>query len=717
MLALALAWQCCYLASLPWYPRTQPCSSGSALAGSVACDSSSDLEARLDSLVAQINNLTTVSQRARLLQNAAGAVEDAMIAPYPWWNEALHGFAGEGALAAASISGASCYREHEFGPRTCATSFPAHITTAGAFNRTLVRAIGTAIGVEARAFSNLGKSGLTFWTPNLNIFRDPRWGRGQETPGEDPVLNADWAEDFVGGFQDPGFDGPGKMKASACCKHFAAYSLEQYNASIDRHSFNAVVSEQDLVDTYYPAFVSCANRGNASGLMCSYNSVNGVPSCANKNLLTNLAREKWGFNGYITSDCGAVSNVARAHHFSPVNDTCRVVLDAGMDSDCGTFGDLNFFEEHLVAAMQDGTVGSGMWERAARNLFRVQMRLGMFDPDSELPYRQWGVEKIDTSEHRLLALEAARQGIVLAVNHNRTLPIGRDLRVAVVGPNADAKATLLSNYHGTPPFSPTSVLDGLTMLSPDYNASLLYAKGCTISSLSSSGIAEAVSTVEEADVSIVVIGLDDSQEREGKDRTSIKLPGVQETLVLAAANASSSPIVVVVISGGPVDLSLVVQHPNVGAIVIAGYPGQSGGLAVAEVVFGAINPSGRLSQTWYGELAACICDCETWLEFPFDCETWPMVLPSAGTTTHLSTSAPCLTTTCVPMPPQGVLVRCACLHACACFARCGPFRCLTVCNGDSQVVHIDFTQEPPCLNLERGFHTRRSKSLQSNKHP
>ena len=586
---------------LPKYPATQPCAHA-PLNASAACDVDTPLEARLDVLLAHLQSAASNKQRAGLLQNLATSVGTLSIAKYDWWNEALHGVAGDGA-ASAGLSIGACFSQGLLRPKKCATSFPAAITTASAFNTTLMRAVGSAIGTEARAFANLGHTGLTFWTPNVNIFRDPRWGRGQETPGEDPTLNADWAEHFVAGFQQgaphKGSGGSGStayLQASACCKHFAAYSLEKVSAATTRHSFDAVVSQQDLQDTYFPAFISCANRGNASGVMCSYNAVNGVPSCASSELLTKNLRQKWGFNGYVTGDCGAVADVAGAHHFARGNETCALVLGAGLDSDCGTLGPINFFGSHLEEALDSGSVSNAQWERAARNLFRVQMRLGMFDPDELQPFRSLGAEAVDTPPHRTLALDAARQGLVLAKNAEHRLPFSKSsLRsIAVLGPHANATVALQSNYHGTaaiPIVSPAAALRAYV--------NVTCAEGCSVGGDDTSGINAAAHAAAAADAVVLVLGLDSSQEKEGHDRTSIALPGQQSALLEAVATAATAPIVLVIISGGPVDVSAARDDPRVGAILIAGYPGQSGGVAIAETLFGENNPSGKLTQTWY----------------------------------------------------------------------------------------------------------------------
>lgn len=321
------------------------------------------------------------------------------------------------------------------------------------------------------------------------------------------------------------------------------------------------------------------------------NAVNGVPSCASYDLLTTNLRDTWGFDGYITSDCGAVSNVELTHHYTNTSDaTCAATLGAGMDSDCG-----GFFGVNLASAIADGAVPSASWERALRSIMRVLMRLGYFDPDAANPYRMYGLEHIDTPAHRQLALEAARQGIVLLKNDNHRLPLSRDTArtVAALGPNANATVTMQSNYFGQAPFL-ISVAMGLN----EY-ANVTYAPGCSIAGNDSSGFASATAAAAAADVAVLVVGLDGTQEAEGHDRVSIDLPGVQAQLIEAVALAAAQPIVLVIMSGGPVDVSAAKANPKMGAILVVGYPGQSGGQATAETLFGDNNPSGKLTQTWY----------------------------------------------------------------------------------------------------------------------
>lgn len=463
------------------------------------------------------------------------------------------------------------------------------------------------MGVEGRSMFNLGQAGLTYWAPNVNIFRDPRWGRGQETPGEDPMLASAYAIQFVRGLQgvqgiktvfhdhhdhyhDHDDDG---LMVSACCKHFTAYDLEKWG-EFARYNFNAVVSQQDLEDTYQPPFRGCVQQGKASCLMCSYNEVNGVPACASEDLL-GLVRNQWGFEGYITSDCDAVATVFEYQHYakSP-EDTVADVLKAGVDINCGTSLLL-----HTEAAIEQGMVKEEDLDRALFNLFSVQMRLGLFDGDPRRgKFGKLGPQDVCTTEHKTLALEAARQGIVLLKNDNKFLPLDRNdgASLAIIGPMATT-SKLGGGYSGIP-CSPKSLYDGLK----GYAKTISYAFGCRdVPCDSDDGFAEAIDIAKEADFVVVVAGLDTTLETEDLDRVSLLLPGKQMDLVSHVAAASKRPVILVLTGGGPLDVSFAETNQLIASILWVGYPGEAGGKALAEIIFGEFNPAGRLPMTWYPE--------------------------------------------------------------------------------------------------------------------
>ncbi|EEY54398.1 beta-D-xylosidase, putative [Phytophthora infestans T30-4] len=521
-----------------------------------------------------------LDQAVGLLVNKAAPAPSVNIPSYEWWNEALHGVAlSPGVTFKGSI--------------TAATSFPQVLSTAASFNRSLFYQIADVISTEARAFHNAKDAGLTFWTPNVNIFRDPRWGRGQETPGEDPYLTGEYAVAFVRGLQGEGMEGREVenskfLKISSCCKHFSAYSQE-----VPRHRNNAMVTKQDQADTYFPAFEDCVKRGHVSSIMCSYNAVNGIPSCADKGLLTDLVRGQWKFDGYIASDCEAVADVIDHHHYTQSPEqTCATTLDAGMDLNCG-----EFLRQHLPKALEQGIVTTEMIHNALKNQFRVLMRLGMFEKVE--PFANITKDSVDTTMHRQLALEAARQSIVLLKNDGNTLPLAtkdftRDRSLALIGPHFNASAALLGNYFGIPSHIVTP-LEGISQFVPNVAHSL----GCKVSGEVLPDFDDAIAVAKKADRLIVFVGLDQSQEREEIDRYHIGLPAFQSTLLKRVLEVASHPIVFVVISGGCVDLSAYKNHPKVGAIVFGGYLGQAGGQALADVLFGKYNPSGKLPQTFY----------------------------------------------------------------------------------------------------------------------
>ncbi|KAL9245159.1 hypothetical protein vseg_018840 [Gypsophila vaccaria] len=527
----------------------------------------------------------TLDEKAKQLVDEAAAIPRLGVPAYDWWSEALHGVADGG-------------KGVEFGGRIMgATSFPQVVATAASFDSLLWFRIAQVIGKEARAIYNEGQAkGMTFWAPNINIFRDPRWGRGQETPGEDPLVTGKYAMYFVRGIQGDSFQGGrlrgGHLQASACCKHFTAYDLDRWN-NVTRYAFDAHVTAQDLADTYQPPFESCIQKGRASGIMCAYNRVNGVPNCADYNLLTRTARGKWAFDGYITSDCDAVSIIHDAQGYAKApEDAIADVLNAGMDVNCGSY-----LLNYTKTAVLERKVAQAQVDRALVNLFSVRMRLGLFDGNPRmLQYGNIGPNQVCTRENQALALEAAQSGIVLLKNNGRLLPLskGKTLSLAVIGPNANNVSTLLGNYHG-PPCSSISPLHALQ----NYVKNTRYHPGCDNVACSSAYIQESVEVAKSADYVVLIMGLDQTQEREDFDRTDLILPGKQQILIRQVAKAAKRPVVLVLLCGGPVDVSFAKVNPRIGAIIWAGYPGQAGGVALSQVIFGDHNPGGKLPMTWY----------------------------------------------------------------------------------------------------------------------
>ncbi|XP_073009826.1 probable beta-D-xylosidase 2 isoform X1 [Typha latifolia] len=539
------------------------------------CGTSLPIRARVRDLVGRL----TREEKIQMLVNKAAGVPRLGIAGYEWWSEALHGVSNVG--PAVRFGGAF----------PSATSFPQVISSAASFNASLWEIIGIAVSDEARAMYNGGQAGLTMWSPNVNVFRDPRWGRGQETPGEDPTVSGRYAAEYVRGLQQP--YGHNRLKLAACCKHYTAYDLDNWKG-VDRFHFNAVVSKQDLEETFNVPFKACVVEGKSASIMCSYNQVNGIPSCADPNHLRNTIRGQWGLNGYIVSDCDSVDVLYNNQHYtSNPEDAAADTLKAGLDLDCGSF-----LAQHTGSAVQKGKVSDGDIDAAVTHTVAVQMRLGMYDGEpSEQHFGDLGPNDVCSSAHQELAAEAARQGIVLLKNNKRgALPLSTaNLHtVAVIGPNSDATVTMIGNYAGVP-CGYTSPLQGIGRY-----AKTIHQMGCTNVACTGDDqpIDAAVDAARQADATIMVVGLDQSIEAEGRDRESLLLPGRQQELVLKVAAASQGPTVLVLMCGGPVDVSFA---ENNRMILWVGYPGQAGGAAIADVIFGAYNPGGKLPVTWYPE--------------------------------------------------------------------------------------------------------------------
>ncbi len=548
-------------------------------------DSSKPLKARTDDLIRRMSLAEKVAQ----LKNAAPAISRLGLPAYDYWNEALHGVANN----------------------DIATVFPEPVGAASSWNPGLFHQEGTVIGVEGRAKHNdyatqhNGDSkwwtGMTFWTPNINIFRDPRWGRGQETYGEDPLLTSEIGIEFVKGIQG---NDPNYMLAMACAKHFAVHSGPER----DRHRFDAEISERDLYETYLPQFERVVREGKVAGVMGAYNAVNGVPACASSFLLNDLLRKQWGFEGYVVSDCDAIRDVwgRQQHHYvNTAEEAAAAAVKAGCNLCCG--GDYNA----LVRAAQQGLVTEREIDVALYYTLWTRFRLGMFDPADKVPYSKYTIEDNDTAESRQVALEIARQSLVLLKNDG-ILPLDRSKlkRIAVIGPNGKSTSMLHGNYHGSASH-PISILDGIKQLA-GANIEVTFAQGSPITTRPGTAAwsaqdntttrplaelnAEALSHATNADLIIYVGGITPAQEGEGFDRDSIELPEVQEKLV-QALHATGKPMVMVNCSGSAIALPWEDEH--LPAILQAWYPGEEGGRAVAEVLLGDVNPSGHLPVTFY----------------------------------------------------------------------------------------------------------------------
>jgi beta-glucosidase len=420
-----------------------------ALLAILAQNPKTSFEDRAAALVGRM----TLDEKISQLMNDAPAIPRLDIPAYNWWNECLHGVARAGR----------------------ATVFPEAIGMAAAWDTDLMFRIATAISDEARAKNNefvrRGKrniyQGLTFWTPNINIFRDPRWGRGMETYGEDPFLTGRLAVEFIKGLQG---DDPKYLKVVATAKHFAVHS----GPESERHTFDAVVSEADLRETYLPQFEAAIKDGHAASVMCAYNSLDGQPACSNPHLLEDILRKEWGFNGYVVSDCGAIGDIFLTHKFVPTGpEASALAVKAGTDLNCG------IEYKTLAQAVQEGRIKETEIDLAVRRLFTARFRLGMFDPASEVKYARIPYSVNDSKEHGALALEAARKAIVLLKNDRNALPLAKTLKtIAVIGPNADDADSLVGNYNGEPT-APVTPLEGIRR-KLGKGTKVIYARGSAL---------------------------------------------------------------------------------------------------------------------------------------------------------------------------------------------------------------------------------------------
>lgn len=539
-------------------------------------------EARARDLVARM----TLEEKISQMQFEAPAIPRLGIPSYNWWSEALHGVARAGV----------------------ATVFPQAIGLAATFDEPAVKKMADVTSTEGRAkyheFQRKGDhgiyKGLTFWSPTINIDRDPRWGRGQETYGEDPYLSSRLGVAFIRGIQG---DNPKYLKAAACAKHFAAHS----GPESERHRFNAVVSQKDLWETYLPSFEAAVREAGVAGVMGAYNRLNGEPCCGSKTLLTDILRNEWGFKGYVTSDCWAIRDFNEQHGVTKnIEESSSLAVKSGCDLNCGcAFAS-------LVKGFRSGLTSEREISRAVYRLMLVRMRLGMFDRPEHVPYASIPYTENDCEKHRAYSEKMARESIVLLRNRNKLLPLDRKKirSIAVVGPNADSRAALYGNYCGTAS-EPITILDGIReAVCP--GTRIYYAEGChlyhnSMSSLSEMDdrLSEAVSAAEQSDVTVLCLGLDATLEGEegdtsndfaSGDRKDLNLPGPQERL-LEAVQATGTPVVVVLMSGSALAVGWADEHAD--AILEAWYPGGRGGRAVASLLFGEFSPAGRLPVTFY----------------------------------------------------------------------------------------------------------------------
>ena len=521
----------------------------------------------------------TVEEKASQLKYDAPAIPRLGIPAYNWWNEVLHGVARAGT----------------------ATVFPQAIGLAAMFDEDMQEEIASVISHEARAKYNGQSShgdrdiykGLTVWSPNINIFRDPRWGRGHETYGEDPYLTSRLGIRFIKGLQ-----GDGKyLKVAACSKHFAVHS----GPEAVRHEFDAIASPKDMTETYLAAFEATVKEAEVESVMGAYNRVNGEPACGSETLLKKTLREKWGFKGHVVSDCWAVRDFHENHKVTDTApESAAMAIRNGCDLNCG-----NTYL-HLLEALHEGLVSEDEITTACERVFTTRFLLGLFDNDCE--YDRIPVTDTDTDENAALALRAAEKSMVLLEN-NGILPLDpeKTKTVAVIGPNADSIPALEGNYNGTSSRYVT-FLEGIRTYCREHGIRVLYSLGCHLFkdrtsnlAMADDRLAEAEMYSEQADVTIACVGLDAGLEGEegdtgneyfSGDKNDLLIPESQRKL-LKALRKSAKKLVTVIAAGS----SLNVAEGD--AKIFAWYPGQAGGTALAEILFGEVNPSGHLPLTFY----------------------------------------------------------------------------------------------------------------------
>ncbi|MGK0465594.1 glycoside hydrolase family 3 C-terminal domain-containing protein [Clostridium sp.] len=531
-----------------------------------------------------VSNMTLFEKVSQMTYNSA-AVPRLGISSYNWWNEALHGVARAGV----------------------ATMFPQAIGMAATFDEKLIYEVAGVISTEGRAkyheYQRKGDhdiyKGLTFWSPNINIFRDPRWGRGHETYGEDPYLTGRLGVAFIKGLQ-----GNEKyMKSAACAKHFAVHS----GPEAERHSFNAVVSKKDLRETYLPAFKDAVVEAKVEAVMGAYNRTNDEPCCGSKALLSVILREEWDFKGHVVSDCWAIKDFHENHRItSNAVESVALAVNNGCDLNCG-----NMYLNVLIAC-KEGLVLEETIDKSVERLITTRMKLGMFDNPRVVPYTSIPYEENDSKQHRDFALKVSEKTMVLLKNENNILPLNKDNinSIAVIGPNANSRDALIGNYFGTASKYVT-VLEGIQQAVKS-NTRVYYAQGCHLHkdkvedlAMKNDRISEAISVAERSDLIVMCLGFDATIEGEegdegniyaAGDKNNLNLPGLQQKL-LEEVYKTGKPVILVLASGSALAVNFADEH--IPAIIQAWYSGAQGGKAISSLIFGDYSPSGKLPVTFY----------------------------------------------------------------------------------------------------------------------
>lgn len=534
------------------------------------------LDVRVKDLISRL----TLEEKISLLGYSSKAVPRLDIPAYNWWNEALHGVARAGE----------------------ATIFPQAIGMAATFNDNLLKEVSTAISTEARAKYNLAIAhdrhlqymGLTFWTPNINIFRDPRWGRGQETYGEDPFLTSRMGGAFVKGLQG---DDPHYLKASATVKHYAVHS----GPEAGRHEFNAVIDEKDLRETYLYAFKHLVD-GGVESVMCAYNRVNGEPCCTSNTLLSDILLKEWKFKGHVVTDCGALDDIYLRHKVMPdAVHVAAAAIKAGVDLDCSTL-----LQSQVMKAVKMNLLTVADIDKALSVLLRTQFKLGFYDDSSLVPYHSYGADSVHNASHIALARKIAQQSMVMLKNDKNILPLSKSKysSIMVVGPNATSYDALIGNCHGTGKV--VNFVEGVTAaVGPGTRVE--YDLGADNKDTTRFG---GIWAAQNSDVTVAVLGLSPVNEGEegdaflaqgGGDKLDISLPASHIAYLKRLRKDVKKPIIAVITAGSDIDVAAIAPYAD--AVILAWYPGEQGGNALADIIFGDVSPSGHLPVTFYQSLS------------------------------------------------------------------------------------------------------------------
>ncbi|MGY3792002.1 glycoside hydrolase family 3 C-terminal domain-containing protein [Aquimarina sp. 433] len=537
-------------------------------------DESLSFEKRISLLIQEM----TLDEKCKQLLNNTPAIPRLGILKYDWWNEALHGVARNGK----------------------ATIFPQAIGMAATFDPKLIKTVASTIADEGRAKFKIAKSignrekysGLTYWTPNVNIFRDPRWGRGQETYGEDPYLTSQIGTAFVQGLQG---NHPKYLKSVACAKHYAVHS----GPEALRHSFNVNPSKLDLYETYLPAFEKLVKEANVKGIMGAYNAVYEDPSCSSDLLLNQLLKKQWGFDGYVVSDCGALGDIFKGHKVAKSEqEAAAMALKAGVNLNCG------WIYSKLPEAVKEGLIEEALIDERLKDLLLIRFKLGFFDKEESNPFNLVKSDIINSEENQKLAKTVAQKSIVLLKNDQQVLPLRKDISsLYVTGPFAASNNILIGNYYGMSS-NLVTVLEGVAE-KVSLGTSLNYRQGVLPFQKNLNPLNWAPQVAKTIDATIMVVGI--SNEIEGEevdaiastnkgDRKDLQLPQSQIDYIKEISEVKKGPLILVVGAGSPVSLDKI--EPLVDAILLMWYPGEQGGNALADIIFGDVAPSGHLPVTF-----------------------------------------------------------------------------------------------------------------------